>query len=293
MDKLCAVEAKFKAISVVGGIVHAMPAMAASEKASAKAYQHADTRLATSSQRHSSVDTESTSHPLPSFSSLNRSIFEANDDPPAQGSARGVSFANSQSLVLQVQARDQTIFLLRREQDRLSRLHEQLVLKNQLVDRELALTQEEKARLKKEAGIIAEHADELKRENERLRNQAQVQAAQWQQILERASRLEIQSREEVRRIRAEREAWLREKENLEQQLHRFQHLCLCQMNRSLSIATPPEFVRTMGLSTGSYEQLRNDRAATTGHHVLMNGDSDSSHTSTQARTVQQSDQRKA
>lgn len=246
--------------------------MASSQEQSPNESQHRDIILNMVNQTQPYSQSDSPPYPLPSFSSLSRSIFEVDERSSLQNAA---SSAANNSLALQVQARDQTICSLRKEQDQLSRLYEQLVLKNKLVDRELELTQEEKVRLRKEAGILADQSDELKRENEQLRGRAQMENAQWQQILALASRLEIQSKEELRRFNVEREAWSREKADLEQRLRQTRLGCFCRTDHNLSLIALPDSRPTITLSDTTYDQFLHDQGASSAQTRPMNKSLDS------------------
>lgn len=154
---------------------------------------------------------------LPSFTSLSGTM----ESPPQ---IRRISMHeehsddNSQSLRRQLDVRDQIIASLRTEQSRTQAICDRLDTKSQVMDRELSTLVEEKTELRKQVSSLSIQVEKLTRDKEALQNQSQADAAQWRQIMSMSSKLQMQSVEETRHFNSEREAWARERKDLESRL---------------------------------------------------------------------------
>ena len=198
---------------------------------------------------------------LPSFSSLSDHIHQQSS---AADHARRQSIHDSpssdavQALRAQLQARDQTVAMLRAEQDRMQAVHEQLEAKSVVMDRELAALTEERAELRKEANALLVQVERLTEEKELLQQQSRADAAQWQQIMSMSSRLQMQGVEETRRFNSDREAWAREREKMEQKILGLQGGALQRIDTGDGSSVSFDLRKRLTLSSMSDDQLRQE-----------------------------------
>lgn len=154
---------------------------------------------------------------LPSITSLS-----GNADSPSHirrmSMHEDLSDESPHSLRRQLDVRDQIIASLRAEQSRTQAICDRLDTKSQVMDRELAALVEEKTELKKQVSSLSIQVERLTRDKEALQNQSQADAAQWRQIMAMSSKLQMQSVEETRQFNSERDAWARERKDLESRL---------------------------------------------------------------------------
>lgn len=164
-----------------------------------------------------------------------------------------------QTMRQQISARDQSIAMLRSEQDRTQSRYEALETKSQVMDHEVAVLTEEKTELRKRVNSLANQVEKLSRDREELQSQSQADAAQWRQIMSMSSQLQLQSVEESRRFNFEREAWARERERLE---HRILELSGEEVRRvdTDSASSTSELRRTLTVASMSDDQLRQEVA---------------------------------
>lgn len=196
---------------------------------------------------------------LPSFSSISGSMSHQGNSPRARReSAHDASVDIIQAMRQQISARDQSIAILRSEQDRTQSRYEALETKSQVMDHEVAVLTEEKADLRKRVNSLANQVERLNRDKEELQNQSQADAAQWRQIMSMSSRLQMQSVEESRRFNADREAWSRERQRLENRIIELSGGAVQHVEPSESTGSPLELGRTLTLTSMSDDQLRQE-----------------------------------
>lgn len=163
-----------------------------------------------------------------------------------------------QSMRQQISARDQSISILRSEQERFQSRYEALETKSQVMDHEVAVLTEEKSELRKRVNSLANQVERLNRDKEELQNQSQADAAQWRQIMSMSSRLQMQSVEESRRFNAEREAWTSERQRLENRIVELSGGALQLVESADSGGSPSELQRTLTVASMSNDQLRQE-----------------------------------
>lgn len=163
-----------------------------------------------------------------------------------------------QAMRQQINARDQSIAMLRSEQDRNQSRYEALETKSQVMDHEVAVLTEEKAELRKRVNSLANQVERLNRDKEELQSQSQADAAQWRQIMSMSSRLQMQSVEESRRFNAEREAWSCERQRLENRIIELSGGAVQNADSAESTGSPSELGRILTVSSMSDDQLRQE-----------------------------------
>lgn len=160
---------------------------------------------------------------MPSSSSLSSHVDESTRAAHGhRASTHDYSGDNTSALIEQIQSRDRTIAILRVELERLQTLCEQLEIKARVMDREHVNLKNEILDLKTQTSLLAKQVEKLTQEKDHLYSQSQADAAQWRQIVDMSSRLQLQSVEETRRFNADRESWRKERDRLEEQLNELQ-----------------------------------------------------------------------
>lgn len=163
-----------------------------------------------------------------------------------------------QTMRQQINARDQSIAMLRSEQDRTQSRYEALETKSQVMDHEVAVLTEEKAELRKRVNSLANQVERLSRDKEELQNQSQADAAQWRQIMSMSSRLQMQSVEESRRFNTERETWTRERERLEYSILELSGGVVRREITGDSTSSTSELRQSLTVTSMSDDQLRQE-----------------------------------
>lgn len=163
-----------------------------------------------------------------------------------------------QTMRQQINARDQSIAMLRSEQDRTQSRYEALETKSQIMDNEVAVLTEEKAELRNRVNSLASQVEKLNRDKEELQSQSQADAAQWRQIMSMSSRLQMQSVEESRRFNVEREAWSCERQRLENRIIELSGGAIQRVESTDSAGSASELGRTLTVGSMSDDQLRQE-----------------------------------
>lgn len=196
---------------------------------------------------------------LPSFSSISSGMSHQNTASRGRReSGHDASIDVVQAMRQQINARDQSISILRSEQERIQSRYEALETKSQVMDHEVAALTEEKTELRKRVNSLINQVERLNRDKEGLQSQSQADAAQWRQIMSMSSRLQMQSVEESRRYNAEREAWSSERQRLENRIIELSGGVLHHVESAESAGSPAELRRTLTVASMSNDQLRQE-----------------------------------
>lgn len=196
---------------------------------------------------------------LPSFGSISGNASHQSTSPPARrDSIHDTSVDLIQTMRQQINARDQSIAILRTEQERAQSRYEALETKSQVMDHEVAVLTEENGELRQRINSLASQVERLTQDKEELQNQTQADAAQWRQIMSMSSRLQMQSMEESRRFNAEREAWTRERGRLEQRITELSGYAVQWSKAGENFGGSPGLHWTSTVSSMSDDQLRHE-----------------------------------
>ncbi len=163
---------------------------------------------------------------------------------------------STKSLALQTLQRehDQLLAAFSRSQIRCTALEK----KSQVSDHEINSLTEDKLRLQQQVDSLESQVQDLIRSRDEATQQSTADGAQWRQIMAMSSQLQLQSAEESRRFRTEREAWTLERAGLQKRIEELESgKEILSETKATSGSTTPVANNSI-LTSGSVEELREE-----------------------------------
>ena len=187
---------------------------------------HGSTSGSTFGSGQSPMQMPASSRTLPSPSALHyppsASVLPPNYSPSINQSVHN---AHLQDLQHQISTKTLALQTLQREHDQLLAAFSRsqircstLDRKSQVSDHEINSLTEEKIRLQAQVEALESQVEDLIQSKDESQKQSAADAAQWRQIMAMASQLQAKGSEELRRYKADRESWERDRDGLQRRI---------------------------------------------------------------------------
>jgi predicted nucleic acid-binding Zn-ribbon protein len=161
---------------------------------------------------------------------------------------------STKTLALQTLQRehDQLLAAFSRSQIRCSTLDK----KSQVSDHEINSLTEEKIRLQQQVEALESQVEDLSQARDSVQKQSSADGAQWRQIMAMSSQLQVKGAEDARRHKAEKEAWDRQRDLLEERIKDLETGRPSGPKEGSQHGEAESSTGTDSLQTASMEQLR-------------------------------------